>query len=187
MPRILFAAAAAILTLAGAPAAFADDCSGRDHASGTILGAIAGGVLGGAVSHGNGGAVVGGALLGGLAGNAISRDMDCNDRPYAARSYRRQLHGPVGRRYEWAHGPDRGYIVTNREYRRGPRLCRDFTQVVYRRGRELTAKAPPAAAAMASGNSCKSSADGTFARSPGRNAGAFRRPCDPLRQELRNH
>ena len=35
-----------------------------DHTGGTILGAIAGGVLGGAVSHGNGGAVVGGALWG---------------------------------------------------------------------------------------------------------------------------
>ena len=28
-------------------------------------------------------AVVGGAILGGLAGNAIRRDMDCEDRAYA--------------------------------------------------------------------------------------------------------
>ncbi len=122
----------------GSGAAFADSCGGRDHTGGTILGAVAGGLLGGAVSHGNGGAVVGGAILGGLAGNAVSRDMDCEDRPYAARSYDDSFHGPVGRRYEWNRGPDRGYIVTNREYR-GPRgrLCRDFTQVVYRRGREM--------------------------------------------------
>lgn len=132
-------AAAALLALGlGSTAAMADSCSGRDHTGGTILGAIAGGVLGGAVSHGNGGAVIGGVLLGGLAGNAISRDMDCEDRPYAARSYDESFHGPVGRRYEWNRGPNRGYIVTNREYR-GPRgrLCRDFTQVVYRRGREF--------------------------------------------------
>ena len=69
---------------AGTSSAFADACSGRDHTGGTILGAIAGGVLGGAVGNGNGGAVIGGALLGGLAGNAIPRDMDCDDRPYAA-------------------------------------------------------------------------------------------------------
>ncbi len=128
--------AAAILA-AGTTSAFADSCSGRDHTGGTILGAIAGGVLGGAVSHGNGGAVIGGALLGGLAGNAISRDMDCDDRPYAARSYNDSFHGQIGRRYEWSRGPNRGYIVTNREYRRRGRLCRDFTQVTYRRGREF--------------------------------------------------
>ncbi len=130
-------AAAGLLALGlGSTAAMADACSGRDHTGGTILGAIAGGVLGGAVSHGNGGAVIGGALVGGLAGNAISRDMDCEDRPYAARSYDESFHGPVGRRYEWNRGPNRGYIITNREYRRHGRLCRDFTQVVYRHGRE---------------------------------------------------
>ena len=132
--NVLFAA---MILAAGSSSAFADACSGRDHTGGTILGALAGGVLGGAVSQGNGGAVIGGALLGGLAGNAISRDMDCDDRPYAARSYNESFHGPVGRRYEWRRGPNRGYIVTNREYRRHGQICRDFTQVVYRRGREF--------------------------------------------------
>jgi len=116
--------------------ALADECSGRDHTGGTILGGVLGGVLGGAVSHGNGGAVVGGAILGGLAGNAIARDMDCSDRPYAARSYHDSFTGPVGRRREWSNGPDHGYVVTDREYWRRGRLCRDFTQVVYRHGRE---------------------------------------------------
>jgi surface antigen len=129
---------AVFLTLGlGSTAAFADACSGRDHIGGTILGAIAGGVLGGTVADGNGGAVVGGALLGGLAGNAIARDMDCEDRPYAARSYNQSLRGPVGRHYSWNRGPNRGYIVTHREYRRHGQICRDFTQVVYRRGREF--------------------------------------------------
>ena len=117
--------------------AMADACSGRDHAGGTILGAIAGGMLGGAASKGNGGAVIGGALLGGLAGHALSRDLDCEDRPYAVRSYNDSFHGPVGRRYGWKRGPNRGYIVTHREYHVRGRRCRDFTQVVYRRGREF--------------------------------------------------
>ena len=43
----------------------------------------------------------------------------------------------MGHRYEWSRGANHGYIVTNREYYRGPRLCRDFTQVVYRRGHEF--------------------------------------------------
>jgi surface antigen len=137
MNKVILAAVLLGLSL-GTNAALADECSGRDHTTGTVLGAIAGGVLGGAVSHGNGGAVIGGALLGGLAGNAVSRDMDCGDRPYAARAYDDSFRGRIGERHEWRNGPDRGYVVTNREYRRGGQLCRDFTQVVYRRGRELT-------------------------------------------------
>jgi surface antigen len=136
--RTVLSAATLIALAFGTSGAFADECSGRDHTAGTVLGAIAGGVLGGAVSHGNGGAVIGGALLGGLAGNAISRDMDCEDRPYAARTYDQSFRGPVGRRYSWSRGPDRGYVVTNREYRGRAEICRDFTQVVYRRGREFT-------------------------------------------------
>ena len=136
--KTLLIAAATLAFGLGTTSAFADDCSGHDHTGQTMLGAIAGGVLGGAISHGNGGAVVGGALLGGLAGNAISRDMDCGDRPYAARAYDDSFHGRVGERHEWVgQDHDRGYIVTDRENRRGRRLCRDFTQVVYRGGREL--------------------------------------------------
>jgi surface antigen len=116
-------------------AAMADECSGRSHTGGTVLGAVLGGVIGGAASHGNGGAVVGGAILGGLAGNAISRDIDCQDRERADRAYHDSFYGDVGRRYDWR-GRDRGYIETTREYRRHGRLCRDFEQVVYRRGHE---------------------------------------------------
>jgi len=135
MTRIL-SLAALMIALTGS-GALADECSGRDHTGGTILGGVLGGVLGGAVSHGNAGAVVGGAILGGLAGNAVARDMDCSDRPYAARSYQDSFNGPVGRRRQWSNGPDHGYVVTDREYWRHGRLCRDFTQVVYRHGREL--------------------------------------------------
>ncbi len=131
---MMIALAALVMSGSGA---FADECSGRDHSGGTVLGAIGGGVIGGLASHGNGLGIVGGALLGGLAGNAISRDMDCDDRPAAVGSYHDSFSGPVGRRYEWNRGPDRGYVVTNREYCRGHRLCRDFTQVVYRHGREF--------------------------------------------------
>lgn len=123
--------------LAPSQTALADACSGNAHTGGTIAGGVFGGVLGGVLTHGSGIGIIGGALLGGLAGNAISRDMDCEDRPYAARAYDESFHGRVGRRYSWSRGPNHGYVVTNREYYRGSRLCRDFTQVVYRRGREF--------------------------------------------------
>src|ERR1019366_5891936 len=133
----LAAVVAGLMLGASVTGASADACSGKDYTTGTVLGAAGGGLIGGFASHGNGLGIVGGALLGGLAGNAISRDMDCDDRPYAARSYRDSFDGPVGRRYDWRRGPDRGYVVTNREYYRGRSLCRDFTQVVYRNGREF--------------------------------------------------
>ena len=59
----LIAGAAMLALCAGTTSALADECSHEDHAAGTVLGAIAGGLLGGAVSHGNGGAVVGGAIV----------------------------------------------------------------------------------------------------------------------------
>src|SRR5579871_3223108 len=94
LKKITLAAAALTLGLSGT--AFADECSGRDHSTGTVLGALGGGLLGGFASHGNGLGIIGGAILGGFAGNAISRDMDCDDRPYAARSYEQSFSGPVG-------------------------------------------------------------------------------------------
>src|SRR5580658_1865125 len=60
------------------PAAYSENCHRGNAATGTVLGALAGGLIGGAASHGNGGAIVGGAIVGGLLGNTISRDIDCD-------------------------------------------------------------------------------------------------------------
>ncbi|MEJ0025520.1 MAG: hypothetical protein WDN01_05780 [Rhizomicrobium sp.] len=138
LKKTVLAAGAALLVLSfGTSAAWADDCH-SDHTGGTVLGAIAGGVLGGVAGHGNGLAIAGGAIFGGLAGNALSRDIDCDDRDYAGRAYEDAFDGDIGRRYEWSgrHG-GHGYIVVNNEYRRNGRRCRDFTQVVWRHGDRL--------------------------------------------------
>jgi hypothetical protein len=70
------AGAALALTFAGASGAFADDCTGHDHDTGTILGGVGGAAIGGLASHSIVGAVVGG-VVGGVAGNAIDRSQDC--------------------------------------------------------------------------------------------------------------
>jgi surface antigen len=139
LKKIAMSTAAAALVLGlGTVGAMADDCSGKDHTTGTVLGAAGGGIIGGVASHGNGLGIIGGALLGGLAGNAVSRDMDCNDQRSAVRSYDESFHGRVGERHEWiSDDRDHGYTVTDREYRRRGQICRDFTQVTYRRGREF--------------------------------------------------
>ena len=118
---------------------YEQDCHRGNAAAGTIFGAIAGGLIGGAASHGNGGAVAGGAILGGLLGNAVSQDIDCDDQPYAYRVYAGGLNGDLGRRYEWRHDRAYGYFTPVREYRRGDVVCRDFTETSYRAdGRSFT-------------------------------------------------
>ncbi len=87
LSRIGTAFAAALLALgAGTVAANADGCSRHSHTTGTVLGAVGGGLIGSTVVHGAGG-VIGGAVLGGLAGNAISRDMDCRHAGYYRHRY----------------------------------------------------------------------------------------------------
>ena len=113
-------------------------CRNGNAAAGTIFGAVAGGLVGSAVSHGNGGAVVGGAVLGGLLGHTVAKDIDCDDQPYAFRTYSDGLNGNIGHRYTWRHNQGRGYFQPTREYRRAGIQCRDFTETTYRGDREMT-------------------------------------------------
>jgi len=117
-----------------------NDVECRDNrAGGTIAGALAGGLIGGAASHGNGGAIVGGAILGGLVGNSLSRDVDCYDRSYAYDSYYRGLNGDVGVRVDWRNDRygDYGYFTPVREYTYGGYRCRDWRSVTYKHGRQI--------------------------------------------------
>jgi len=112
-------------------------CRSGNAAAGTIFGAIAGGLIGGAASHGNGGAVAGGVILGGLLGNALSRDIDCDDQRYAFDSYSLSLNGDIDRDYEWRHGSNYGTFRSTREYQDNGTVCRDFRAVTYRDGQRF--------------------------------------------------
>ncbi len=113
-------------------------CRSGNATAGTIFGALAGGLIGGAASHGNGGAVVGGLILGGLLGNVIARDIPCEDHRYAFRAYNDGLNGPVNERYDWRNDEngDYGAFRSTREFRRGSYICRDFHEVSYHNGRK---------------------------------------------------
>lgn len=112
-------------------------CRQGNAAAGTIFGAIAGGLIGSAASHGNGGAVAGGVILGGLIGNSLTRDVDCDDQRYAFDTYGQGLNGDVGREYRWNHNANYGTFTSNREYRDGRTVCRDFHTVTYRGGQRF--------------------------------------------------
>ena len=114
---------------------YGSDCSGN-NAAGTVIGAIAGGLLGSAVSHGNGGAVMGGVILGGLAGNSISSNMNCSDRRYAMTSYSKGFEGRIGQRHSWQNKDRSSYgsFTPTREYSRDGNTCRDYRDVGYGNG-----------------------------------------------------
>lgn len=115
-----------------------EDCREQRNQNGTtgaVIGAIAGGLLGAGVSHGNAGAAIGGVIIGGIAGNAIGRDVDCGNRRYAIRAYDDGFNGPIGREYGWrGEGGVYGSFVPVREYRRGRMVCRQFRTITYRHG-----------------------------------------------------
>ena len=122
------------------------ECRRGNAAAGTIFGALAGGLIGGAASHGNGGAVVGGAILGGLLGNTVSRDIDCDAQPVAFRVYADGLNGNLGQRYDWRHDRSHGYFTPTREFRRGGLVCREFSETSYR---------PDGSSSTRSGSACR--------------------------------
>lgn len=118
---------------------YGSDCTGN-AATGTVIGALAGGAIGNQFGGGDGRviATLGGVILGGLAGNSISRDMDCNDRHYALTSYSAGFDGRIGRRYDWRNdqGGNYGSFTPTREYSRNGYTCRDFSETNYRNGQE---------------------------------------------------
>ena len=82
--------------------------------NGTILGAIAGGVLGHQVGsgHGNSAATVGGAILGGIVGNQVDRQHNSNDQSDLDLSRCRQIAGGSGN----LQGYDVRYVYRGQEY-----------------------------------------------------------------------
>ena len=96
--------------------AYEDNCRRSNNAAGTIFGAIVGGML----------------------GNAVTRDMPCEDHGTAFQVYAEGLDGEIGHRYEWRHGDDYGYFVPEREFRRDGYICRSFTETTYTHGHNFT-------------------------------------------------
>jgi len=112
---------------------------------GNIIGGVIGGVVGSQIGKGNGktAATIIGAIAGTMIGGKVGRDMDEADRRALEECQRRALRDELGRRRDWD-GRDygsrtgaRGSFTTVREgynYRTGE-YCREYTSVIYLRGR----------------------------------------------------
>ena len=126
---------------------YEENCHRGNAAAGTIFGALAGGLIGGAAP------VMAMAAPWSAARSSavcwampIGRDIDCDDQPAAFRVYADGLNGDIGRPYEWHNRNNYGYFTPVREFRRGDQVCRDFTETsLARRPAASPAPAPPAA------------------------------------------
>lgn len=107
---------------------------------GTVVGAIAGGVIGNQFGRGGGkvAATLAGAVVGGIVGNEIGRGLDARDRELARQAeYDAWERGPPGRPVRWRN-PDNGRygeIVAEDYYERGSSRCRNFVHKVWIDGR----------------------------------------------------
>jgi surface antigen len=108
--------------------------------SGTVVGAIAGGVIGNQFGKGGGrvASTLAGAVVGGIVGNEIGRSLDQRDRELARQAeFDAWERGPAGRPVQWRN-PDNGRygeVIPEAPYRRGSADCRDFVHRVYIDGR----------------------------------------------------
>ena len=137
---------------------FYQECRQSPDPAGVIVGALIGGILGNSVASGGarGGATVAGVIAGGALGAALTRNLDCDDRSYAYKSYYDAFNaGRPNARYQWRN-PRSGHYgdFLVRDYYNDPDgfRCANYTQQIFIQGR------PQAA----SGRACQQP-DGTWA------------------------
>jgi surface antigen len=109
---------------------------GDKQGTGTIVGAVAGGVVGNQFGRGGGrvAATAAGAVIGGIMGNQVGRSMDEQDRQMAAAAeYRALEYGQPGAPTPWDNpgSHHRGQIVPGKYYSQGSQYCRPYTHTIY--------------------------------------------------------
>lgn len=128
-----------LLILALAASLVAMGCETKQD-TGTVVGAVAGGLIGNQFGKGGGrvAATMIGAVAGGIVGNEIGRKLDNRDRELARQAeYDAWERGPPGRPVRWRN-PDNGRygeIVADDYYERGGARCRNFVHKVWIDGR----------------------------------------------------
>jgi len=124
---------------------FYQECRQTVDPGGVIAGALIGGLLGNAVGRGGGrgGATVAGVILGGAVGAALTRNLDCEDRSYAYKTYYDGFNaGRPNVPYQWRN-PRNGHYgefrVNDYYNDQDGFRCANYTQQIYVNGRPQVA------------------------------------------------
>lgn len=133
--------AAALSLCLGVSACGPDGPSNAD--TGTVLGAVAGGVIGNQFGRGGGrvAATMVGAVAGGIIGNEIGRALDREDQRMAQEAEFDALErGAPGVRRSWrnAESGHYGEVIPEERFRRDDMDCRRYRHTVYIDGRPQT-------------------------------------------------
>ncbi len=117
-------------------------CTMNKQGGGTLIGGVAGGLLGSQFGKGTGQlAATGiGVLAGALIGGQIGKTMDEHDRQLAQLSSQKALEtGSSGQSVEW-HNPDSGnygYVTPERAFKNDQgQYCREYTQTIVVGGKQ---------------------------------------------------
>ena len=120
------------------------DCRTTSDPGGVIAGALIGGLVGNAVGNGGGrgGATVAGVIVGGALGAAMTRNLNCEDRSYAYKTYYDGFNsGRANSTYQWRN-PNNGHYGTFRvvSYANDPDgfRCANYRQEIFIQGRPQT-------------------------------------------------
>jgi len=137
---------------------FYQECRQTVDPAGVIAGALIGGLLGNAIGRGGarGGTTVAGVIVGGVVGASLTKNLDCEDRSYAYKTYYDGFNaGRPNAVYQWRN-PRNGHYGSFRvrDYYSDPDgfRCANYTQQIFINGR------PEAA----TGRACQQP-DGTWA------------------------
>ena len=119
-------------------------CRRSPDPAGILVGGLIGGLLGNSAGRGGNrtGATIAGVIVGGAVGAALTRNMDCEDRSYAYRSYYNGFNSGRPGNYQWRNprNDNRGEFRIGGYYNDpyGFR-CARFAQVTYIQGRAYRA------------------------------------------------
>jgi surface antigen len=142
--RLSFAAIVAISV--AACAATPETGQGAKENTGTLMGAIAGGLIGSQFGGGTGehiAAGLAGAAIGGMIGNRIGAGMDDQDKQLAYEAQVQALErGRTGTAVPWRN-PDSGRygsVIPGQAYQANGLQCRPYTHTIYIDGRPQVAR-----------------------------------------------
>jgi surface antigen len=122
-----FAAGTLLLSLWGCGPA------GSNQEGGTVVGAVAGGIIGNQFGSGAGRALatVAGVVVGGLVGSEIGKSMDDADRRYALEAEYRALEEDDEEEWRNEKSGHYGRVKTRKTYRNAGLQCREYEHTVY--------------------------------------------------------